>query len=617
MSCWNGCPGCPDCTPDVPTRKSQSRTAELEKKRKKADGAYAKRQAKRTAALVTVYTEPAALPPAPVLDLAPVAPVVRHSTKLSLNKVLKEFSGWDHKPRAVQVEAIEKSIAAFNRGARYVVLEAPPGVGKSDCGVALARQMGRTYFCTLTEQLQLQYLTQFQHLGMRVLKGRGKYHCDRVNDSCKVGAQALQGKFACLPHACPYQSAKQQAFEADLMMANYHSFLANVGQAAEYEREEANSGKSWEEGEPEPPSVNRPFMVLDEVHIVESFLLDQVGFTVNREKLEVDTPALPNELLSSIPYVEWMKVAIPLVKERMKAIVDPERRDDLRLLVSKMSFAMREATATPLEFIPERGTNNDGSLRGDWFALKPLKVAKYGPWIHGHADRLLLMSATVLNAAMLVDSLGLPRGDGDFVQLGSVFPVANRPIKLYPMNMTKGAREQTWPVMAQMIDRILDHHRAQKGLLLAPSNEMLTFIRKNLSRVNSERLIFAFGEERVERYQEHIRSKSPTVLAASGYWEGADLKEDSSRFQLIPACPRPMWSGQIKARASIDPAWYRWLTYCKIVQGYGRSVRSEVDNAFTYIFDAEFEREMNRPTGSMIPPWVKEAVTVVRPKAED
>ena len=531
-----------------------------------------------------------------------------------LDNLLKHFpKGFT--PRDIQVEALRKVHAEYRNDADYVVLEAPPGTGKSHMAMTTAKAYGRTYLTTLTEQLQEQYTNLFGKTHpLKVLKGRGKYQCNRANDTCKVGKQLFTGKNKCGEHVCPYLTAKKDAFAADIMVSNYHSFLANIGQASEAEGALADAAYDMGEGHghgESGESVPRDFMVCDEAHVIESFLMDTVGFTVNREKLQVETPDLPDEERSATPYVDWMKEVIPLVIERMKAIVDPEAKDELRNLVMKMAFAVREATEHPTEFIPERGREGfNGPLRPDWFALKPLRVAKYGPWITRHAHRLLLMSATVLDAGMLVSSLGLAPAKGAFVQMGSVFPKENRPINLYPMNMSKGARDEVWPVMADMVDKLLTFHGAEKGLLLCPSNEMLKYIRSKVSRRNSERLIEAYGEERKARYNEHVNGKSPSVLAASGYWEGADLAGDASRFQIVPSAPRPMWQGQIKARAQLEDRWYRWMTWTKFVQGYGRSIRSDTDTAITYTFDRELEFEMNRPRGSMIPPWMKEAICV-------
>jgi Rad3-related DNA helicase len=37
-----------------------------------------------------------------------------------------------------------------------------------------------------------------------------------------------------------------------------------------------------------------------------------------------------------------------------------------------------------------------------------------------------------------------------------------------------------------------------------------------------------------------------------------------------------------------DKGWYDWQTALRLVQTYGRSVRSETDSAVTYVLDSNF-----------------------------
>jgi Rad3-related DNA helicase len=245
-----------------------------------------------------------------------------------------------------------------------------------------------------------------------------------------------------------------------------------------------------------------------------------------------------------------------------------------------------------------------------WFALKPLYVARYGPRVWGGGERQLLMSGTVLSAWQLVNNIGLDPSEGEHIELDSPFPPENRPVYVGNLDMTKKAREESWPAVVELVGNILDAHANEKGVLLTPSNEMLEYIRKRLKPKHAQRLVVAYGEDREEKYRLHLQGKRPSVLAASGFWEGADLKDDAARFQIIPAAPRPMWQGQIAARAQKDPAWYRWMTWTKFLQGTGRAVRSEKDYAATYVFDRELRTELARPD-SMIPKWFQKAVHLV------
>lgn len=506
--------------------------------------------------------------------------------KLTKDAVLKNFLL--PKPRDIQVVAIEKMCAAYNNDAKYVVLEMPVGGGKSHVAMAFARTFGESFMLTLTEQLQEQYLRDFAHVGADVLKGRGKFKCHNLGS----GSTCAEGKHlkpAC--KSCPYKVAKERALQKAHVVSNYHSHLWNIGNAR---------------GEDVPE--NRPFLVVDEAHAMEGFLLDAIGVTVRLDKLSVVVRPPPDEPDVALPYIDYIKEELlPKVKEEERRAVDPKVKDDAEALIGKLQMVL--STADELRWIPERGTiMGSQQLDKTWFALKPLYVARWGHQLYAQGQKQLFMSGTILSAYQFVTSVGLDPEAGEHIELESTFPVENRPIYVGNLDMTKKARDDSWPVMAKLVDQLMTAHPNEKGLLLCPSNEMLKYIHQRLGRTNAGRIITAAGESRMDQYNRHVNGRQPTVLAASGFWEGADLKGDASRFQILPQAPRPMWKGQVAARAQAPGGgdWYRWMTWQKFLQGTGRSVRSETDTAVTYCFDRELRQELKRKD-SMIPKWVRAA----------
>lgn len=72
--------------------------------------------------------------------------------------------------------------------------------------------------------------------------------------------------------------------------------------------------------------------------------------------------------------------------------------------------------------------------------------------------------------------------------------------------------------------------------------------------------------------------------------EGIDLKDSSSRFQILVKVPYPdLKDERIKKRKRLDPDFYRFKTANTIIQSIGRSVRSESDYAVTFTLDSRFE----------------------------
>jgi Rad3-related DNA helicase len=103
-----------------------------------------------------------------------------------------------------------------------------------------------------------------------------------------------------------------------------------------------------------------------------------------------------------------------------------------------------------------------------------------------------------------------------------------------------------------------------------------------------------------EVLQEHAEIKDG-VLLSSSLWEGVDLKDDLSRFQIIAKVPYPNLSEKrTKIKMQKFPLWYKSQTLMKLLQGFGRSIRSEEDWAVTYVLDAA-ARDLLNQSKAMIP----------------
>jgi Rad3-related DNA helicase len=89
---------------------------------------------------------------------------------------------------------------------------------------------------------------------------------------------------------------------------------------------------------------------------------------------------------------------------------------------------------------------------------------------------------------------------------------------------------------------------------------------------------------------------------------GVDLKDDYSRFQIIVKVPYPdLTDKRVARKKEMDPNWYTWSTVLRLVQSYGRSVRSAEDHATTYILDASISFLLKKGQ-ELIPKWFTEAI---------
>lgn len=531
--------------------------------------------------------------------------------KLDPLKVLTLFPP-NKPPRPIQVQAVHDICSIYNNpNKEFVLLEQPVGAGKSLVARAFGLALNNNaYYLTLTQQLQEQYTEEFAKDGFVPLMGRAKFPC-HIAPTCADGKHA--GCKANESGSCAYINAREKALNAPHLVANYHSFWFNVSKTSAQDKERA--------------ATQRDLLVIDECHAVEGFLLDQVGLTVKLDKLAAIIgkmlPPLPNETESAQPYFEYIEQQlVPSIENYLKVwgkrgTIDPRTREDLETMLMKCSYVLHKRDD---RWVPEREEDQTThNLKQGFFSLKPLYVQNIAPRMYKLGDFRIFMSGTILDAYTYCSALGLDPARGAIFTYDSPFKVENRLVYAGGLNMSFKQRKEVWPQMAQMVMGALQHHSKEKGLLLCPSNKMLNYIEtgdrfvdggvwKGLPSDLRKRLIRAAGEDRSAEYKRHLLSKEPTVLAASGYWEGANLEGEASRFQIIPQVPRPPWTGQIKARAEADPKWYSWMTFTKMLQGLGRSVRGPDDHAITYVFDGDFIKEVKKGDKGMIPLWVRTSV---------
>jgi ATP-dependent DNA helicase DinG len=159
------------------------------------------------------------------------------------------------------------------------------------------------------------------------------------------------------------------------------------------------------------------------------------------------------------------------------------------------------------------------------------------------------------------------------------------------------------------INDIMTLHKNHKGLIHTTSYEQLNFIKANISQTNKRRLLVTDPEiQRDEVIAEHVNSTKPTVLISPSLHTGLDLKDDLSRFQIITKVPYPnkgdRWTNE---KRRIDEEWYYWQTALKLIQGYGRSIRSKEDWVKTYVLDSAFGYFVKK-NKNILPDWFTQAI---------
>jgi Rad3-related DNA helicase len=501
--------------------------------------------------------------------------------------------------REGQRETIEQARDAFAAGKRFVVVEAPTGSGKSAVAVTLAREASSAFVVTAQKVLQDQYVRDFPDLA--IMKGRSNYPC-LVMPTNAASAPCIVGKRYSACDECPYFTAKDVAIQADVATMNYAYYLAELNYAGGFQ--------------------SRELLILDEAHNAEAMLMGFVQVSVNEVQLRRAgiTRAFPPDLGSELAF-EFAEDLMPELKQRSRAIevelqVDSASEagmQNLRLKqwldshLERTRMLLESHASGDIDWVVERRRGD----MGDSLTFKPVEVARFADeLLFGHAERVLMLSATILDAPTYLRSLGIDEDDVEVIRVPSTFPPSRRPVVVRPAaRLSRHHIERDLPLLAAAVGDLAEDHANDKGIVHAHSYKIASYVAKNLPQRQRYRVITHFGSDgRDEALTRHLSSPEPTILITPSMTEGIDLVGDLARWQVLCKVPYPfLGDPQVKARMERDPDWYDWRTCLAVVQAYGRSVRSAEDHAVTYLLDADFPNFLRRQR-HRLPEWFLEAV---------
>jgi len=384
--------------------------------------------------------------------------------------------------------------------------------------------------------------------------------------------------------SCHYYLQKYNALVSKHSLWNYHAFF----QIMKFNKKLFES------------YLDRKVSVFDEAHKIEDQIMQFIGFDILGGQIEEcnlspdrydfsDLDSMIN-LIDDIAYSYAKKIKD--IKESDAYQKDPdyqvitrlERRYDraaqakIDVLSDKDNFVVND---------PIRDLN--GNIRS--ISIKPVDVSKFATSFF-ETDYQIFMSATI-DKQSFCENMGLDATDVAFIDTPkSPFPLKNRTIELLNIRrLSYGSTEEDELEVIKTIDKILDAHYSERGIILTSSVPRCQKILRYLSPKNTRRIRICHSLNKDGKTQDEIISEhaeDPTgVLLSSSLWEGVDLKDDLSRFQIIAKVPYPNYKEKrIKAKMEKFPSWYIAQTLTKLLQGFGRSIRSENDWARTYVLDS-------------------------------
>ena len=506
-------------------------------------------------------------------------------------------------PRNQQLDLIDKIESAF-KSKKFVICCAPTGTGKSFLSATLSnssKQCSSTFknliesydafksdgcgdylykdecmnepsfgafTLTITKNLQDQYTDIFSN--SVCVKGKSNYIC-AVDPNYSVDVAPCiylsELKDKCLNgNTCPYYSTRNNALINQFSILNYSMFLSLPNHVK-----------------------HREYIVCDEASELEDELVKRFSRELHfkvLKKLGIDPIKIPIHNYSKFRI--WLESFLQTLCDTLNSLQTRLKRKKNETILSDrqkymllknlhISFETTVNTWNDCEYIVERDNEK--------ITLKPLRVDNLAKHIFNFGDKILLMSATIIDHKKFAHTLGIQ--DYEYIEVDSMFDPKKAPIftsNKYKLNH-KNLKEKL-PHIVKQIKEICAHHHDVKGVIHSHTHEITDYLKAHLI---TDRFIFREqGNLTNEQLiKQHVDSNDNTVIVSPSMTFGVDLRDDLARFQIIiKAAYLPLGDERVKRLSREDPRWYQNKMLNNFIQACGRGVRSENDYCVTYVLDA-------------------------------
>lgn len=516
---------------------------------------------------------------------------------------LIDFFPNGYEPSKQQVELLKQIDDAFSSGYKFVICCAPTGSGKSFLSKTLAnssKEVTSTYkslvesnnaftadqygeylradecreekgfgafALTITKGLQDQYTEAFDDAFS--LKGKNSYIC-QVDANCDVEVAPClfnsKLKQSCILNStCDYYNARRDTLTSKFGILNYSMFMSL------------------------PEHVKRrQYIVCDEASELEDELVKRFSRNLNYKilrRLGYKPTDVPVENYQKFRiWLESLKINLGGEVEELKKNLNKKKKGtflDTDVQRYKLYSNLHAQIKVTLETWEDCEYVIEHDLEG--VTLKPLRVDRLSDSIFRFADKVLLMSATIIDPANFAKTLGIKTFK--YIEVDSGFDPSNAPIYVTVGNkMNYKNLKEKLPAIIHNTLKICDYHKNHKGIIHTHTMEITQYLKNH---TNDPRFLFRMdGQNNEQIIKQHLESKEPTILVSPSMAFGVDLKEDLARFQiLMKAAYMPMGDERIKRLMKEDPEWYMNKMLNSLIQACGRGVRTKADKCVTYILD--------------------------------
>lgn len=525
--------------------------------------------------------------------------------------------------RENQHEITTAALRAFeDEGYKNVVIDGPVGTGKSAINTALLRHFSDGFYTTPSKSLreQLQNDDVLQNY-LRSLKARRDYTCQVTYDDCEECRINQSNEESCAKQPdCTYWNAKQAAINHDIAVLTF-SYLIVDGMIPE----EGAEGQAVSFGD-------RETLTVDEAqNLVQQTASLHAGFKVSPYKLP---DGVFGNVTNSVSFDANMygdvkdevntilSRCIDYVGETLPADMSPEQRA-CKKLADKIKW-MNEQVDEGYPWVVEVERVQYKGEYKKLLELQPINVGSFlKNFVWERANKRIISTATLPyrnKPDIWLRQVGLDPEETKVISAPMPFPVRNRPIHTGSMvaSMSSGGDKENMGEIVDQLNKLSENHYNQNGLIHTSSYDRAERI---VDAVDSDEhpylddnMIVHDRERDVDVVIEDWQQSDHDIMLSPAMYEGVDLEGQMCEWQVLAKVPYP--SMDSRTEYMVENMDYGWTNYferalIRVVQSYGRAIRSKTDEADYYVLDEDFDDLMKRRTA---PEWFTEAINVAEPE---
>lgn len=538
---------------------------------------------------------------------------------MTYDKEIKEaFSKFGLEPRGNQTELIDSIVRSFILDKKEnVVLSAPTGTGKSIIAAMVAEVLskldksydeGRKSFILMhNNTLVKQYLDTFNKYPKDFINvlGASNYECTLLNETAAdcVFKETNDEKRREHCFKCEYLSNRGKMNNIPHIITNYSYYFI----AAMYtHRLEDRLLTIYDEAHIINDVFSNHMQIKISVHTLEAMIRDLEKFPINngedlkdgiRKLIEV----IEQGIINKTNYKSFLKVLnslyIQIMDEYTYQVEDCQQRKDMgRFKIVNALQRKYKGLHCKIDDFYKFNYEHILDVQEVSIAISPIffsdmfkqvKKSKYN----------LFMSATI-NLEFITKTLNLNKKNSAFIKSPPVFKPESKTVILVNhtnYNYMSLNNKTVQKEISELCYDIVTDHR-EKGIILTNSFKVNKFIAQYLKATNQKHRIIEHvqGIHLNQFLSQHKNSRSNSILISPSLFEGIDLPNKESEFQIFVKAPFPsLGDKRIKYIFDNYPAIYELMTIFKIIQGFGRSTRSADDFSLTYGLDANIGRLFN------------------------